>query len=50
MKKMKDYAPALAKLKEKHKGDKAKYMKAQADFYKEKGINPGAGCLPYLLQ
>ena len=25
-------------------------MKAQADFYKEKGINPGAGCLPYLLQ
>ena len=24
--------------------------KAQADFYKQKGINPGAGCLPYLLQ
>ncbi len=50
MKKMKEYAPQLAKLKEKHKGDKQKQMKAQADFYKEKGINPGAGCLPYLLQ
>jgi YidC/Oxa1 family membrane protein insertase len=50
MKKMKEYGPALAKLKEKHKDSKEKYMKAQADFYKEKGINPGAGCLPYLLQ
>lgn len=50
MKKMKEYAPAINKLKEKHKGDKKKQMAAQADFYKEKGINPGAGCLPYLLQ
>lgn len=50
MKKMKDYAPHLEKLKKKHGDDKQKYLKAQADFYKEKGINPGAGCLPYLLQ
>lgn len=50
MKKMKEYGPELARLKEKHKGDKQKLMSAQADFYKEKGINPGAGCLPYLLQ
>lgn len=50
MKKMKDYAPDLERLKKKHKGDKTKYLQAQADFYKEKGINPGAGCLPYLLQ
>ena len=50
MKKMKEFGPQLTKLKEKHKGDKQKQMKAQADFYKEKGINPGAGCLPYLLQ
>lgn len=50
MKKMKDFGPELNKLKEKHKGDKQKLMAAQADFYKEKGINPGAGCLPYLLQ
>jgi len=50
MKKMKDFAPELAKLKARHKDNKEGLMKAQADFYKEKGINPGAGCLPYLLQ
>jgi len=50
MKKMKDFAPQLAKLKKKYSGDKMKFAQAQADFYKEKGINPGAGCLPYLLQ
>ncbi|OGM20769.1 hypothetical protein A2714_03770 [Candidatus Woesebacteria bacterium RIFCSPHIGHO2_01_FULL_38_9] len=50
MKKMKDFAPQLDKLKERHKGDKVKLAQAQADLYKEKGVNPGAGCLPYLLQ
>jgi len=50
MKKMKDYGPELTKLKKKHAGDKQKLLQAQASFYKEKGINPGAGCLPYLLQ
>src|SRR3990167_8917393 len=50
MKRMKDLGPQLEKLKAKHKDDKQKLMKAQADFYKEKGINPSAGCLPYLLQ
>lgn len=50
MKKMKEFGPQLAKLKNKHKGDKVKQAQAQADFYKEKGINPGAGCVPYLIQ
>lgn len=50
MKKMKKYEKELSALKQRHKGDKQKTMTAQADFYKEKGINPGAGCLPYLLQ
>ncbi len=50
MKKMKDLAPQLTKLKKKHGDDKIKFAQAQADFYKEKGINPGAGCLPYILQ
>lgn len=50
MKKMKEFAPELEKIKKKHKGDKAKQVQAQSEFYKEKGINPGAGCLPYLLQ
>ncbi len=50
MKRMKEYAPELEKLKLKHKGDNKKFIQAQADFYKEKGINPGAGCIPYLIQ
>jgi YidC/Oxa1 family membrane protein insertase len=50
MKKMRSYKDDIDKLKRRHKGDKAKFAKAQADFYKEKGINPSAGCLPYLLQ
>lgn len=50
MKKMKNFAPQLEKLKKKHKGDKIKLAQAQSEFYKQKGINPGAGCLPYLLQ
>lgn len=50
MKKMKDLGPELAKLKSKYSGDKIKFAQAQADFYKEKKVNPGAGCLPYLLQ
>lgn len=50
MKKMKELAPQLEKIKRKHKGDKMKLAQAQAEFYKQKGINPGGGCLPYLLQ
>lgn len=50
MKKIKDYAPQIDKLKKKYSDDKMKFAKAQADFYKEKGINPSSGCLPYLIQ
>lgn len=50
MKRMREIAPQIEKLKKRHKGDKVKFTQAQADLYKEKGINPGAGCLPYLLQ
>ena len=50
MKKMKELQPQLAKLQKKYEGDKQALIKAQADFYKEKGVNPGSGCLPYLLQ
>ncbi len=50
MKKMKEVAPQLEKLKKKHKGDKVKLAQAQADLYRQRGINPGAGCIPYLLQ
>jgi YidC/Oxa1 family membrane protein insertase len=50
MKKMKEYEPQLAKLKEKYKNDNKALLAAQTEFYKQKKINPGAGCLPYLLQ
>lgn len=50
MKKMKDIAPQIEKLKKKYGNDKLKFSQAQADLYKEKGVNPAAGCLPYLLQ
>ncbi len=50
MKKMREFAPDIDKIKKKYKDDKQKQMQAQSDFYKQKGINPGAGCLPYLIQ
>src|SRR3972149_138357 len=50
MKKMREHQPALDKLKKKHKGEQKKLLAAQGEFYKQKGINPGGGCLPYLLQ
>lgn len=50
MQKMRDLAPELAKIKEKHKNDKTRQMQAQADFYKSRGINPAAGCLPQIIQ
>ncbi len=50
MKKMREVAPQLEKLKKKYKGDKVKLAQAQGELYRQKGINPGAGCLPYLLQ
>lgn len=50
MQKMRELGPELAKLKERHKGDKTKLMQAQADFYKSRGINPASGCLPQIVQ
>lgn len=50
MKKMRELAPQIEKLKKKYGNDKIKFAQAQADLYKERKINPGAGCLPYLLQ
>ncbi len=50
MNRMKEFAPELEKIKKRHAGDRAKFAQAQADFYKEKGINPASGCLPQLIQ
>lgn len=50
MKKIKEFEPQLSKLKLKYKDDKKGLMTAQAEFYKQNGINPGAGCLPQIIQ
>ncbi len=50
MKKMREIAPQIEKLKRRHKGDKVKFAQAQAELYRQKGVKPGAGCVPYLLQ
>lgn len=50
MKKMKDVAPHLDKIKKKYKDDKIKLAQAQSELYRQKGIKPGAGCLPYIIQ
>lgn len=48
-KKMQGLQPELAKLKKKHL-DKKQLQMAQLEFYKQHGVNPGAGCLPQILQ
>jgi len=48
--KMKEIAPKLEKLKEKHKDDKEALAKAQMALYREAGVKPFAGFLPQILQ
>jgi YidC/Oxa1 family membrane protein insertase len=50
MKKIKELAPQLEKIKERHKNDRLKLAQAQNEFYKQRKVNPGAGCIPYLFQ
>lgn len=48
-KKLQNLQPELAKLKKKHT-DKKQLQLAQLELYKQHGVNPGAGCLPQILQ
>lgn len=50
MKKIKEVQPLVDKLKAKYGTDKMGFSKAQAELYKQKGINPGAGCIFQILQ
>lgn len=50
MKKMKEVQPQLDKLKKKYKDNPKGLMAAQSELYKQRGVNPTSGCLPYLLQ
>lgn len=42
--------PELKDIQRRYKGDRAKVSEAQMALYKERGINPAAGCLPLVLQ
>lgn len=48
--KMRKLAPQLTKLKEKYKKDKKALAQAQLKLYQKNGVNPGAGCLPQIIQ
>lgn len=49
-KKMQEIQPHLSRLKEKHKDDPKRHQAEQMSLYKEHGINPAAGCLPFIIQ
>jgi YidC/Oxa1 family membrane protein insertase len=42
--------PEIKALQKKYKGDREGMARAQMALYKERGINPAAGCLPLLIQ
>ena len=42
--------PELKEIQRRYKGDRAKISEAQMALYKERGVNPAAGCLPLVLQ
>jgi YidC/Oxa1 family membrane protein insertase len=43
-------APELRKLQEKHRDDRQRLNEEMMKLYKERGVNPVAGCLPLLFQ
>ena len=50
MARMKELQPEMEKLKEKAGDDKQKLQKDMMLLYKEKKVNPAAGCLPIVMQ
>jgi YidC/Oxa1 family membrane protein insertase len=50
MKRMQDLQPQLAKMKEKHKDDKAAQNKATMELFREHKVNPLGSCWPMFLQ
>jgi len=50
MQKIKELAPKLKEIKEKHKKDPQRMNAATMEMYKKHGANPLGGCLPMLLQ
>lgn len=49
-KKMASLKPELDALKKKHGADPKVFQQKQLEFYKTHGVNPAAGCLPFIAQ
>lgn len=49
-KQMQEIQPEIKKIQAKYKHDKQKQGEAIMKFYKEKKVNPAAGCLPLIIQ
>ncbi len=49
-KKLADLKPQLDALKKKHGHDQKLFQQKQMEFYKDNGVNPMAGCLPFIAQ
>ena len=47
---MQEVAPAMDELKRKYGKDRQRFAEEQMKLYRERGVNPMAGCLPLLLQ
>lgn len=47
---MQELQPELKKLQEKHKNDRERLAQAQWELYRERGVNPLAGCLVLIVQ
>lgn len=50
MKAMQEIQPEVKRLQKELKGDREELNKQLMELYKERGVNPAAGCLPLLLQ
>lgn len=50
MNRLKELAPKIKSIQEKHKDDKQKASMAMMELYKKEGANPMGGCLPIILQ
>lgn len=50
MEKMRNLAPYVKEINEKHKGDRAAAQKAVLELYKTYNVKPAGGCLPMLVQ
>lgn len=42
--------PEIKEIQKRYKGDRTKVSQATMELYKERGVNPAAGCLPLVLQ